>query len=336
MEHQLLDLRQRPLRDLRISVTDRCNFRCRYCMPAEIFGPEYEFLPKDRILSYEETTRLVRIFVSLGVKKLRITGGEPLLRKDLPALLHRLNQLEGVEDMALTTNGVLLPQYAKALRDAGLKRVTVSLDSLDDQRFRLMNGGRSGVQPVLDGIEAAVQAGMKVKINMVVQKGINDQDLLPMAAYFREKGHILRFIEFMDVGNTNGWKSDKVVTKKQILDILQERMPLEPVDARYNGEVASRYRYKGSEDEIGIISSVSDAFCSTCTRARISAEGKLYTCLFASRGHDLCTRLRSDQTDSEIGAYIEHIWKARSDRYSEDRMTNSHTSPKIEMSHIGG
>ncbi|MEF3307354.1 GTP 3',8-cyclase MoaA [Paenibacillus sp. GYB004] len=336
MEDQLLDLRHRPLRDLRISVTDRCNFRCRYCMPAEIFGPDYEFLPKDRILSYEETTRLVRIFVSLGVKKLRITGGEPLLRKDLPAFLHRLNQLEGVEDMALTTNGVLLPKYAKALRDAGLKRVTVSLDSLDDQRFRLMNGGRSGVQPVLDGIEAAVQAGMKVKINMVVQKGINDQDLLPMAAYFREKGHILRFIEFMDVGNSNGWKWDNVVTKKQILDILQERMPLEPVDALYNGEVASRYRYKGSEDEIGIISSVSDAFCSTCTRARISAEGKLYTCLFASRGHDLRTRLRSDQTDSEIGAYIEHIWKARSDRYSEDRMTNSHVSPKIEMSHIGG
>ncbi|MFD0695250.1 GTP 3',8-cyclase MoaA [Paenibacillus sp. GCM10027628] len=336
MEHQIKDLRHRPLRDLRISVTDRCNFRCRYCMPSEIFGPDYEFLPRDSILTYKEMTRLARVFVSLGVRKLRITGGEPLLRKELPSFIRALNRLEGVEDMAMTTNGVLLPKYAKELRDAGLKRVTVSLDSLDDQRFRLMNGGKSGVQPVLDGIEAAAQAGMKVKINMVVQKGINDQDILPMAAYFREKRHTLRFIEFMDVGNTNGWKLDNVVTKKQILEIIQEKMPLEHVEPLNSGEVASRYHYKGSNEEIGIISSVSDAFCSTCTRARISAEGKLYTCLFASRGHDLRALLRSDQTDSEIGKFIEDVWKARSDRYSEDRITNSPSLPKIEMSHIGG
>ncbi|CAG7643732.1 GTP 3',8-cyclase [Paenibacillus solanacearum] len=336
MANQLTDLRHRTLRDLRISVTDRCNFRCRYCMPSEIFGPDYEFLPKDSILTYEEMTRLARIFVSSGVKKLRITGGEPLMRKDLPTLIRALNQIEGVEDIAMTTNGVLLPKYAKALREAGLKRVTVSLDSLDDARFRLMNGGKSGVQPVLDGIEAAEQSGMKVKINMVVQKGINDQDILPMASYFRERKHSLRFIEFMDVGNTNGWKLDNVVTKKEILEIIQESMPLEPVDALYNGEVASRYRYKGSNEEIGIISSVSEAFCSTCSRARISAEGKLYTCLFASRGHDLRALLRSDQTDRDIAKFIEDVWTARSDSYSEDRMTNTHSLPKIEMSQIGG
>lgn len=336
MEQQLKDLRNRPLRDLRISVTDRCNFRCRYCMPAEIFGPDFQFLAQENILTYQEMVRLARIFVSLGVKKLRITGGEPLLRKGLPAFIRELNQIEGVDDIALTTNGVLLRKYAKELYDAGLKRVSVSLDSLDDERFRLMNGGRSGVQPVLDGIEAAAEAGMKVKINMVVQKEVNEQDILPMAAYFREKKHPLRFIEFMDVGNTNGWKLDKVITKKKILDIIQGWMPLEPVDAHYSGEVATRFRYKGSDEEIGIISSVSDAFCSTCTRARISAEGKLYTCLFASHGHDLRELLRSERADSEISGFIEDIWRARSDRYSEERATFTRKSPKIEMSHIGG
>ncbi|WP_237690844.1 GTP 3',8-cyclase MoaA [Paenibacillus caui] len=336
MEHQLEDKWNRPLRDLRISVTDRCNFRCRYCMPAEIFGPDYEFLPKDHILTYEELTRLTRIFVSLGVKKIRVTGGEPLLRKDLPSFIHLLNRIEGVEDIAMTTNGVLLPKYAAELRAAGLKRVTVSLDSLNDQQFRLMNGGRSGVQAVLDGIEAAALAGLHVKINMVVQKGVNDSDILPMADYFREKKQILRFIEFMDVGNTNGWKWDQVVPKQQILSLIQEKVPLEPIDAHYAGEVASRYRYKGSDEEIGIISSVSDPFCGACSRARISAEGKLYTCLFASKGHDLRALLRSDQTDSEIETFIESVWKARTDRYSEERMLHSQSSPKIEMSHIGG
>lgn len=327
----------RPLRDLRISVIDRCNFRCRYCMPEEIFGHDYPFLPKEKILTFEEITRLSRIFVLLGVTKLRITGGEPLLRKDLSSLIHSLTQLEGVEDIAMTTNGVFLPKYAAALRDAGLTRVTVSLDSLDDDRFRRMNGGKSSVKAVLDGIDAAAQAGMQVKINMVVQKGFNDQDIVPMADYFQKKKHILRFVEFMDVGNTNGWKLDQVVSKQQILHTIHEQMPLEPVPPQYTGEVATRYRYRDRDGEIGIISSVTDAFCSTCTRARISAEGSLYTCLFASQGYELRAMLRSEQSDDEIRAYIERVWRGRTDRYSEERLTHTQqASPKIEMSHIGG
>ncbi|URJ44525.1 GTP 3',8-cyclase MoaA [Paenibacillus polymyxa] len=327
----------RPLRDLRISVIDRCNFRCRYCMPEEIFGHDYPFLPKEKILTFEEITRLSRIFVSLGVTKLRITGGEPLLRKNLSLLIHSLTQLDGVEDIAMTTNGVFLPKYAVALREAGLKRVTVSLDSLDDDRFRQMNGGRSSVKAVLDGIEAAAQAGMQVKINMVVQKGFNDQDIVPMADYFQKKKHILRFVEFMDVGNTNGWKLDQVVSKQQIIEAIHEHMPLEPVAPQYKGEVATRYRYQDRDGEIGIISSVTDAFCSTCTRARISAEGSLYTCLFASQGYKLRAMLRSEQSDDEIRAYIERVWRERTDRYSEDRLNHTQqATSKIEMSHIGG
>lgn len=327
----------RPLRDLRISVIDRCNFRCRYCMPEEIFGHDYPFLPKEKILTFEEITRLSRIFVSLGVTKLRITGGEPLLRKNLSLLIHSLTQLDGVEDIAMTTNGVFLPKYAVALREAGLKRVTVSLDSLDDDRFRQMNGGRSSVKAVLDGIEAAAQAGMQVKINMVVQKGFNDQDIVSMADYFQKKKHILRFVEFMDVGNTNGWKLDQVVSKQQIIEAIHEHMPLEPVPPQYKGEVATRYRYQDRDGEIGIISSVTDAFCSTCTRARISAEGSLYTCLFASQGYKLRAMLRSEQSDDEIRAYIERVWRERTDRYSEDRLNHTQqATSKIEMSHIGG
>ncbi|WP_409347251.1 GTP 3',8-cyclase MoaA [Paenibacillus sp. MBLB4367] len=332
----IADQWNRPLRDLRISVIDRCNFRCRYCMPEEIFGHDYPFLPKDKILTFEEITRIAAIFVSLGVTKLRITGGEPLLRKDLPSLIGSLRQIEGVSDIALTTNGVLLPKYAGELRAAGMERVTVSLDSLDDERFRQMNGGKSGVQAVLDGIDAAEQAGMQVKINMVVQKGVNDRDILPMAEYFREKKHSLRFIEFMDVGNANGWKLDQVVSKQQIIDLIHRHMPLEPVEAGYKGEVAARYRYKGGTEEIGIISSVTDAFCSTCTRARISAEGSLYTCLFASKGHELRDKLRSGQTDDEIRDDIENIWRGRTDRYSEERLNHTKVSSKIEMHHIGG
>ncbi|ALA43204.1 molybdenum cofactor biosynthesis protein A [Paenibacillus peoriae] len=327
----------RPLRDLRISVIDRCNFRCRYCMPEEIFGHDYPFLPKEKILTFEEITRLSRIFVSLGVTKLRITGGEPLLRKNLSLLIHSLTQLDGVEDIAMTTNGVFLPKYAVALREAGLKRVTVSLDSLDDDRFRQMNGGRSSVKAVLDGIEAAAQAGMQVKINMVVQKGFNDQDIVPMADYFQKKKHILRFVEFMDVGNTNGWKLDQVVSKQQIIEAIHEHMPLESVPPQYKGEVATRYRYQDRDGEIGIISSVTDAFCSTCTRARISAEGSLYTCLFASQGYKLRAMLRSEQSDDEIRAYIERVWRERTDRYSEERLNHTQqATSKIEMSHIGG
>lgn len=336
MRYAVEDQLNRPIRDLRISVTDRCNFRCRYCMPAEIFGPDYAFLPQDKVLTFEEMTRLAAAFVSLGVNKLRITGGEPLLRQGLPALIAALNDIEGVEDIALTTNGVLLPRYAEQLAAAGLKRVTVSLDSLDDERFRHMNGGRSAVQPVLDGIEAAAQAGMKVKINMVVQKGVNDQDIMPMAVYFREHKHILRFIEFMDVGNTNGWRLDQVVSKKQIVELIHKQMPLEPIEPHYKGEVASRYRYVGSDEEIGLISSVSDAFCSTCTRARISAEGKLYTCLFASSGYDLRSLIRSGQSDEEIRSSIDQVWRGRADRYSEERLNHTKPLSKIEMSHIGG
>ncbi|WCK55477.1 GTP 3',8-cyclase MoaA [Aneurinibacillus sp. Ricciae_BoGa-3] len=333
---RIVDQRNRPLRDLRISVTDRCNFRCRYCMPADIFGPDYEFLPRKDILSLEELERLVHIFVGLGVKKLRITGGEPLLRKNLSYLIQSVSQIDGLEDIALTTNGVLLPKFAQDLKAAGLKRVNVSLDSLNDERFQYLNGGKSKVQPVLDGIEAAAQAGLKVKINMVVQKGINEQDVLPMARYFKEHKHILRFIEFMDVGNHNGWNMNRVFSKKAIIEQINREMPLEPIPGNYTGEVASRYRYVGSEEEIGIISSVTDAFCGTCNRARISAEGKMYTCLFASEGHDLRSFLRSDKTNEELARIIGQLWGNREDHYSEERSHTTRSLPKVEMSHIGG
>ncbi|KXI48931.1 MULTISPECIES: GTP 3',8-cyclase MoaA [Bacillus cereus group] len=338
MKSVTLDKLQRPLKDLRISVTDRCNFRCRYCMPEEIFGPDYSFLSNDKILSFDEIERITRIFVSLGVRKLRITGGEPLLRRGLPQLIERLNKINGVEDIGLTTNGSLLKKFAPDLYKAGLSRVTVSLDSLEEERFFYLNGNRSKVQRVLEGIQAAAEVGMKIKINMVVQKGKNEQDILQMAQYFKENKHILRFIEYMDVGNYNGWDLKEVVSKQEIVDTIHQVMPLERIEANYAGEVATRYRYIGSDEEIGIISSVTDSFCSSCTRARISAEGKLYTCLFASIGNDLRELLRSEYTDEEITDVVRDIWNKREDRYSDERL--SHTSkkraPKIEMSHIGG
>ncbi|BCD24441.1 MULTISPECIES: GTP 3',8-cyclase MoaA [Bacillus] len=338
MKSVTLDKLQRPLKDLRISVTDRCNFRCRYCMPEEIFGPDYSFLSNDKILSFDEIERITRIFVSLGVRKLRITGGEPLLRRGLPQLIERLNKIDGVEDIGLTTNGSLLKKFAPDLYKAGLSRVTVSLDSLEEERFFYLNGNRSKVQRVLEGIQAAAEVGMKIKINMVVQKGKNEQDILQMAQYFKENKHILRFIEYMDVGNYNGWDLKEVVSKQEIVDTIHQVMPLERIEANYAGEVATRYRYIGSDEEIGIISSVTDSFCSSCTRARISAEGKLYTCLFASKGNDLRELLRSEYTDEEITDVVRDIWNKREDRYSDERL--SHTSkkraPKIEMSHIGG
>jgi cyclic pyranopterin phosphate synthase len=336
VKNVILDKLHRPLRDLRISVTDRCNFRCRYCMPEEIFGPEYSFLSSDKILSFDEIERLASIFVSLGVRKLRITGGEPLLRKDLPELIQRLKRIDGVEDIALTTNGSLLKKFASDLYRAGLSRVTVSLDSLDEERFTYMNGYRSKVKTVLEGIQTASDIGMKVKVNMVVQKGKNDQDIIPMAQYFKEKKHTLRFIEYMDVGNSNGWRLDEVMSKQEILDRIGEVMPLEQIEAHYHGEVATRYRYLDSDQEIGIISSVTDSFCSTCTRARISAEGKLYTCLFASKGYDLQSLLRSGQTDDVIANAICEIWSDRLDRYSDERVSNTSSRSKVEMSHIGG
>ncbi|MBO1579550.1 GTP 3',8-cyclase MoaA [Bacillus sp. XF8] len=338
MKSVTLDKLHRPLRDLRISVTDRCNFRCRYCMPEEIFGPDYSFLSNDKILSFDEIERVTRIFVSLGVRKLRITGGEPLLRKNLPELIERLNKIDGVEDIGLTTNGSLLKKFAPDLYKAGLSRVTVSLDSLEEERFTYLNGNRSKVKTVLGGIQAAAEVGMKIKMNMVVQKGKNEQDIVQMAQYFKENKHILRFIEYMDVGNFNGWELDEVVSKQEILEMINKVMPLERIEANYPGEVATRYRYIGSDEEIGIISSVTDSFCSSCTRARISAEGKLYTCLFASKGNDLRELLRSGYTDEEIIDVIRDIWNNRSDRYSNERLsnTNKKTLPKIEMSHIGG
>lgn len=338
MKSVTLDKLQRPLKDLRISVTDRCNFRCRYCMPEEIFGPDYSFLSNDKILSFDEIERVTRIFVSLGVRKLRITGGEPLLRRGLPQLIGRLNKIDGVEDIGLTTNGSLLKKFAPDLYKAGLSRVTVSLDSLEEERFFYLNGNRSKVQRVLEGIQAAAEVGMKIKINMVVQKGKNEQDILQMAQYFKENKHILRFIEYMDVGNYNGWDLKEVVSKQEIVDTIHQVMPLERIEANYAGEVATRYRYIGSDEEIGIISSVTDSFCSSCTRARISAEGKLYTCLFASKGNDLRELLRSEYNDEEITDIVSDIWNNREDRYSDERLSNTskRRAPKIEMSHIGG
>ncbi|QTL49371.1 MULTISPECIES: GTP 3',8-cyclase MoaA [Priestia] len=338
MSYAIVDTLKRPLRDLRLSVTDRCNFRCRYCMPEEIFGADYPFLPAENILSFDELERLTRLFASLGVKKVRITGGEPLLRKGLPDLINRLKQIEGIDDIAITTNGSLLKKHAEALSKAGLSRVTVSLDSLDEVRFQELNGNRGSVKRVLEGIEAAALVGISVKINMVVQKGKNEQDILPMAQYFKDKKHTLRFIEYMDVGNSNGWKMDEVITKKQILDIVGQEMPLEEILPHYTGEVATRYRYVGTEEEVGIISSVTDSFCSTCSRARVSAEGKLYTCLFASKGYDLRTLIRSEASDRTVCDTISDIWNHRKDRYSDERANGRQVqgAEKVEMSHIGG
>jgi len=307
-------------------------------MPIEVFGLDYAFLPKNEILSFEEFVRLIRIFTPLGLEKIRITGGEPLLRKDLPKLIEMINEIDGIQDIALTSNGSLVKALASDLKKAKLRRITISLDSLDDDRFTLMNGIGFKVQPILDGIEKAAEVGLPVKINMVVKKGVNEQDILPMARYFKEKGHTLRFIEFMDVGTTNGWKLDQVVPSKQIVEMIHSEMPLEPIEPNYNGEVATRFRYAGTRTEIGLISSVTQAFCSTCTRARLSTDGFLYTCLFASKGLDLRTPLRTGATDHEIEQLIREVWSKRDGHYSEIRL--NHTSElqknKKEMSYLGG
>ena len=334
----ILDLFGRPLRDLRISVTDRCNFRCTFCMPAEIFGERYRFLPKDDILTFEEISRVARLFVSLGVRKIRLTGGEPLLRDQLEILVGQLASIEGLEDLALTTNGYLLSRKAQTLRDAGLKRVTVSLHTLDDQIFGHMNGRGFGTGRVLEGIRAAEEAGLTpIKINVVVQKGVNEHTIVDLTRRVKETGHILRFIEFMDVGNLNRWESDQVVTSQQVIDLIGREMPLDPVDKSYRGEVADRYRYADGEGEIGVISSVSNPFCGDCTRARISAEGKVYTCLFASKGQDLRGPLRAGATDDDLTDIIKGIWARRADRYSEERASLAGSrAKKVEMYHIGG
>lgn len=330
------DRLNRPLTDLRISVTDRCNFRCVYCMPAHIFGPDFEFLHRDMILSYEELARLVRLFAGLGADKVRITGGEPLLRKDLPRLVAMIRQVPGIRDIALTTNGSLLAAAAADLRQAGLDRVSVSLDSLDDERFGRINGRNFPVAPVLEGIDKALEAGLGVKVNMVVKRGANDQDILPMARYFKARHIPLRFIEYMDVGNTNGWAMDEVVPSREIVRMIAAEMPLVPAEPERFGEVAERWRYADDGTEVGFISSVTKAFCATCTRARLSADGKLYTCLFAASGADLREPLRSGQSDAELTGLIRDIWQAREDRYSELRSGENRSRTKVEMSRIGG
>ena len=332
----LYDTLNRPLRDLRISVTDRCNFRCVYCMPKEIFGSDYQYLHRDQILTFEEITRLARIFSQHGVKKIRLTGGEPLVRKGLPDLIAMLASIPDL-DLTLTTNGSLLPKLSQPLKDAGLKRVTVSLDSLDDEIFKAMNDVDYPVAKVIEGMDAAAAVGLTpIKVNMVVKRGMNESSILPMARYFREKGYILRFIEYMDVGHTNGWRMDDVVSSKEIIGIINAEMPIEPADPNYRGEVAERWKYKDGSGEVGFVSSVTQAFCSTCNRARLSAEGKLYTCLFAIKGHDFRELLRSGATDEEISALLEKVWGKRTDRYSEIRSENTIPLPKVEMSHIGG
>jgi cyclic pyranopterin phosphate synthase len=334
----VVDALGRPLHDLRISVTDRCNFRCTYCMPKELFGRDFVFLHRDELLTFEEITRLARLFVAHGVEKIRLTGGEPLMRRDLDRLVAMLTEVEGLKDIALTTNGALLtPARARALKDAGLRRITISLDSLDDAVFMAMNDVGFPVRKVLNAIDNAVAAGLTpVKIDMVVKRGANEASILDMARHFRGSGHILRFIEFMDVGNTNGWRMDDVVPAAEIIRTVSEVWPLEPVDPNYFGEVAERWRYVDGAGEIGVIASVTQAFCGTCTRARLSAEGELYTCLFGERGHDLRALLRGGAGDEEISARIAGVWTARADRYSEIRSSNTSPRRKVEMSHIGG
>jgi cyclic pyranopterin phosphate synthase len=325
----------RPLRDLRISVTDRCNFRCVYCMPKEVFGREYRFLPRRELLTFEEIERVARVFVGLGVRKLRLTGGEPLLRRDLETLVERLGALGDV-DLALTTNGSALAQKARQLAEAGLDRVTVSLDALDDEVFRTMNDVDFPVARVLAGIDAAADAGLPVKVNVVVRRGLNESSILDVARRFRGTGHTVRFIEYMDVGATNGWCLDDVVPAAEIVRTIGAEFPLEPLDASYRGEVAQRYRYRDGAGEVGVVASVTQPFCGDCTRMRLSADGKLYTCLFAVRGHDMRAVLRGGATDEELDSSIRAIWDRRTDRYSELRTEETRNFRKVEMSYIGG
>jgi GTP 3',8-cyclase len=336
MAMPLRDTLGRPVRDLRISVTDRCNFRCVYCMPKEVFGREYRFLERRELLTFEEIERAARIFAELGVNKIRLTGGEPLLRRELERLVEMLAGIPGL-DLTLTTNGSLLPQKAAALAEAGLRRVTVSLDSLEDDVFSAMNDVDFPVERVLAGIEAAGAAGLApVKVNMVVKRGLNEDSVLPIARYFHGSGHILRFIEYMDVGHTNGWRLDDVVPATEIVETIDADLPLEPIAPNYPGEVARRYRYRDGGGEIGVIASVTKPFCGACTRARLSAEGRLFTCLFATRGFDVRALLRSGDSDADLTEALAAVWRARADRYSEIRSAGTLDLPKVEMSYIGG
>jgi GTP 3',8-cyclase len=342
----VLDTFGRPIHDLRISVTDRCNFRCTYCMPREIYGRDFAFLPRAELLTFEEITRLARVFAELGARKLRLTGGEPLLRRDLPTLVRMLSDVPHVEDITLTTNGSLLARQAAALADAGLRRISVSLDSLDEPTFARMNDVGFPVSAVLAGIDAAEAAGLApIKVNMVVRRGINEDSVVPMARYFRERGHVLRFIEYMDVGHTNGWRMDDVVPAVEILGLIDAQMPLVALPATYPGEVADRWAYRDGSGEVGVIASVTQPFCADCTRARITADGQLFTCLFASEGTDLRAPLRAGASDADVSDVISAVWRTRDDRYSELRsLATIHPQRslkvvdpnRVEMSRIGG
>jgi cyclic pyranopterin phosphate synthase len=336
-KRRVVDTFKRPVHDLRISVTDRCNFRCTYCMPKEVFGRAYKFLDRDEILSFEEIARLASVFVGLGVEKVRLTGGEPTMRRDLPHLVEMLSAIEGLKDLTLTTNGSRLAAIARDLKDAGLDRVTVSLDSLDDAVFRAMNDVDFPVSRVLEGIEKAIDVGLTpVKVNMVVKRGMNDHTIVDFARHFRGNGVIVRFIEFMDVGTTNGWRMDDVVPASEIVEMISREFPLDAVAPNYPGEVANRWRYTDGSGEIGVIASVTRPFCANCTRARLSADGKLFTCLFGIKGHDLRKLLRSGATDEEIEDRLGSVWTARKDRYSELRSLGTEGLERVEMSYIGG
>ncbi|HET7705990.1 MAG TPA: GTP 3',8-cyclase MoaA [Thermoanaerobaculia bacterium] len=334
----MIDTLARPLRDARISVTDRCNFRCVYCMPKEVFGRDFAFAPREDLLTFEEITRVARVLTGLGVEKVRLTGGEPLLRRDIERLVAQLATIEGLRDIALTTNGSLLTRHkSRLLADAGLRRVTISLDSLDDETFKRMNDVNSSVERVLEAIEGAADAGLgPIKLDMVVMRGLNATSVVDVARRFRHTGHIVRFIEYMDVGNTNGWRLEDVVPGREIVEMIAKEWPVEPVEANYFGEVASRYRYVDGAGEFGVITSVTRPFCQSCTRVRLSATGEVYTCLFAGNGHDLRSLLRNGTPDDEVRAVMANIWQNRDDRYSEIRSEATAGLRKVEMSHIGG
>ncbi|MGF1616857.1 MAG: GTP 3',8-cyclase MoaA [Acidimicrobiia bacterium] len=336
--NQPVDTYSRPVRDLRISVTDRCNFRCTYCMPKEIFGPDYRFLTRDEKLSYEEITRVASIFVGLGVNKLRLTGGEPLLRREVDKLVGLLAEIPGVDDLTLTTNASLLARKARVLRDAGLNRVTVSLDALDDETFKRMNDVDHPVEQVLEGIGVAADVGLgPIKINAVIQRRVNEHAVLDLARHFRGTGHIVRFIEYMDVGTTNGWRLDDVVPAAEMIETLNAVFPVEPIAPNYPGEVARRYRYLDGAGEVGLIASVTQPFCGSCTRVRLSPDGSIFTCLFAGTGTDLKKPIRSGASDEELGSLIDAVWRKRSDRYSEIRSSLTVSiGQRVEMSYIGG
>lgn len=340
MVEQITDKLGRPIRDLRLSVTDRCNFRCDYCMPKEIFGDDFVFLPKDELLTFDEMVRIAQVYTQLGVKKIRITGGEPLLRRDLDKLIYQLNQLEGVEDIGLTTNGLLLKKHGQKLYDAGLRRINVSLDAIDDAVFQAINNRNIKASTILQQIDYAVAIGFKVKVNVVVQKGVNDDQIVPMVQYFKDKDVQIRFIEFMDVGNDNGWDFSKVVSKDEMLEMIEQNFDIEPVAPKYYGEVAKYYQHKDNKAQFGLITSVSHSFCSTCTRARLSSDGKFYGCLFSTvDGFNVKSFMRNGATDNELFEQFKALWNIRDDRYSDERTEQTVANrkrKKINMNYIGG